>query len=136
MFHINPAFALNEAELGTTMVKAAEDAGVTKFVFSGVIHPAVSKLPNHAAKLPVEEAIVESGMIFTILQPTMFMQTIDAAWDEVMRNNRFPLPYSKQMRVCYVDYRDVAEVAGHCADQQHIGLRHLRVVRTRDDQPH
>jgi uncharacterized protein YbjT (DUF2867 family) len=111
VFHINPAFAPQETEMGLAMLKAAEDAGVTKFVFSGVIHPSLSQLPNHAAKLPIEEAIYESGMIFTVLQPTMFMQTIEQGWDEVVRQNRFSLPYSKQVRVCYVDYRDVAEAA-------------------------
>jgi len=111
VFHINPAFAPREADLGLAMVKAAEDAGVTKFVFSGVIHPSLSKLSNHAAKVPVEEAIYESGMIFTILQPTMFMQTIENGWDEVIDEGKFSVPYSKQMRVSYVDYRDVAEVA-------------------------
>ena len=111
VFHINPAFAPQEADLGIAMVKAAEVAGVTKFVFSGVIHPSLSKLSNHAAKLPVEEAIYESGMIFTVLQPTMFMQTIENGWDEVINEGKFSVPYSKQMRVSYVDYRDVAEVA-------------------------
>jgi uncharacterized protein YbjT (DUF2867 family) len=111
VFHINPAFAPNEAELGLAMVKAAQDAGVNKFVFSGVIHPSLSKLPNHAAKLPVEQAISESGMIFTILQPTLFMQTLEICWAEVIGEGKLSLPYSKQMRVCYVDYRDVAEAA-------------------------
>ena len=111
VFHINPAFAPNEAALGLAMVKAAQDAGVNKFVFSGVIHPSLSKLPNHAAKLPVEQAISESGMIFTILQPTLFMQTLEICWAEVIGEGKLSLPYSKQMRVCYVDYRDVAEAA-------------------------
>lgn len=111
VFHINPAFAPNEADLGLAMVKAAEDAGISKFVFSGVIHPSLTKLPNHAAKLPVEQAIYQSGLVFTVLQPTLFMQTIDQGWDEVVAESQFSLPYSKQMRVSYVDYRDVAEVA-------------------------
>ncbi|MGI2907144.1 NmrA family NAD(P)-binding protein [Tolypothrix sp. VBCCA 56010] len=77
VFHINPAFAPNEAELGVAMVEAAKAAGVQKFVFSGAIHPSISKMSNHAAKRPIEEALYESGMDFTVLQPTMFMQTKD-----------------------------------------------------------
>jgi uncharacterized protein YbjT (DUF2867 family) len=50
VFHINPAFALNEADLGVSMVQAAEQASVRKFVFSGVIHPSISKMINHAAQ--------------------------------------------------------------------------------------
>ena len=62
VFHINPAFAPNEAELGVAMVDCAKASGVQKFVFSGVYHPSISKLSNHAAKRPVEEAMYESGM--------------------------------------------------------------------------
>jgi uncharacterized protein YbjT (DUF2867 family) len=111
VFHINPAFAPNEAELGVAMVEAAKVSGVRKFVFSSVIHPSISNLSNHAAKQPVEEALYESGMEFTVLQPTMFMQNLDNSWSAVLKQGRFSLPYSKQMKASYVDYRDVAEVA-------------------------
>ena len=43
VFHINPAFAPNEAELGIAMVHAAMASGVRKLVFSGVIHPSISR---------------------------------------------------------------------------------------------
>ena len=56
------------------MVEATKVTGVRKFVFSGVIHPSISKMANHAAKLPVEEAMYESGLDFIVLQPTMFMR--------------------------------------------------------------
>ena len=111
VFHINPAFAPNEAELGVAMVEAAKASGVRKFVFSGVYHPSISKLSNHAAKRPVEEAMYESGMEFTVLQPAMFMQNFAAGWDAVIKQGRFSLPYSKLAKACYVDYRDVATVA-------------------------
>jgi uncharacterized protein YbjT (DUF2867 family) len=111
VFHLNPAFAPNEAELGVAMVEAATAAGVRKFVFSSVIHPSISALSNHAAKRPVEEALCESGMQFIILQPTMFMQNFDSGWQAVMEKGRFALPYSKHAKASYVDYRDVAEVA-------------------------
>jgi uncharacterized protein YbjT (DUF2867 family) len=111
VFHINPAFAPNEADLGVSMVHAAQEAGARKFVFSGVIHPSISRMSNHAAKLPVEEALYESGLVFTVLQPTMFMQTLLNGWKEVEERNTFSLPYSKKAKACYVDYRDVAETA-------------------------
>ena len=111
VFHINPAFAPHEADLGVSMVRAAKRAGARKFVFSGVIHPSISKMTNHAAKLPVEEALYESGLVFTVLQPTMFMQTLLNGWKEVEERNTFSLPYSKKAKACYVDYRDVAETA-------------------------
>jgi uncharacterized protein YbjT (DUF2867 family) len=111
VFHLNPAFAPNEADLGVAMVEAAKAAGVRKFVFSSVIHPSISALSNHAAKRPVEEALCESGMQLTILQPAMFMQNFDGGWKAVIEKGQFTLPYSKHAKASYVDYRDVAEVA-------------------------
>src|SRR6266702_2250829 len=111
VFHINPAFAHREASIGVTMVEAAKAAGVKKFVFASIIHPSISTLSNHAGKQQVERAIYESGMIFTVLQPTMFMQTLDHSWDEALTEGRLSLPYSKKAKTSYVDYRDVAEAA-------------------------
>jgi uncharacterized protein YbjT (DUF2867 family) len=111
VFHIGPAFAEREAEMGVAMVNAAEATGVRKFVFSGVIHPSISAMTNHAAKQPVEEALYDSGLDFTVLQPAMFMQNLAALWPEIVERGRFALPYSETAKVCWVDYRDVAEVA-------------------------
>jgi uncharacterized protein YbjT (DUF2867 family) len=111
VFHIGPAFAARESDMGVTMVEAAKAAGVSKLVFSSVMHPSISKMTNHAAKRPVEEAIYDSGMTFTILQPAIFMQTMERGWTEIIRSGRFALPYSRRVKTCYVDYRDVAEVA-------------------------
>ena len=111
VFHLNPAFKPNEAELGVAMVNAAVAAGVKKFTFSSVIHPSISKMRNHAGKRPVEEALFESGLVFTVLHPTMFMQTIAIGWKEVTEHSTFSLPYPNTKRASYVDYRDVAEAA-------------------------
>jgi uncharacterized protein YbjT (DUF2867 family) len=111
VFHLGPAFAPDESQMGVTMVEAARAAGVRKFVFSGAIHPSISKLSNHTAKQPVEEALYESGMEFTVLQPAMFMQTLGMTWARVVKEGVIALPFSKRAKVCFVDYRDVAETA-------------------------
>ncbi len=111
VFHLNPAFAPNEAELGVAMVNAAVAVGIKKFTFSSVIHPSISKMRNHSGKRPVEEALYESGLTFTVLQPTMFMQTLADGWKEVAEHGTFSLPYPNSKRASYVDYRDVAEAA-------------------------
>lgn len=111
VFHIGPAFHPREAELGVAMVAAAREAGVGRSVFSGVIHPSISAMVNHAAKQPVEEALYTSGMAFTVLQPAMYLQGLDTLWPEVVVHSRLTLPYSVTAKVCWVDYRDVAEVA-------------------------
>jgi uncharacterized protein YbjT (DUF2867 family) len=111
VFHIGPAHAAGEADMGLAMVDAARAAGVRKFVYSGVIHPSISAMTNHAAKLPVEEALYSSELDFTVLQPARFMQNFDRTWNEVVEHDRLPQPYSLSAKMCSVDYRDVAEVA-------------------------
>jgi uncharacterized protein YbjT (DUF2867 family) len=111
VFHIGPAFQADEAELGLNIVRAAKDAGVRRFVFSGVIHPTNRRLSNHASKQPVEEALFASGMEYVILHPTTLFQNLDAGWPMVLERAVFAEPFSVAVRMARVDYRDVAEVA-------------------------
>jgi uncharacterized protein YbjT (DUF2867 family) len=111
MFYIAPAFMPNEAEIGVNAVAAATRAGVRRVVFSSVIDPSISELVNHSAKAPVEEAIIESGMEYALLQPTLFVQGIARSWQNVLRTGVFAEPWSSETRFTRVDYRDVAEVA-------------------------
>lgn len=111
VFYIAPAFILNEAEIGKSMVEAAKQAGVRRFVFSSVIHPVISALMNHIDKAPVEESIIESGMEYVILQPAIFVQNIARSWSEVLKTGTYGEPWSEETRFSRVDYRDVAEVA-------------------------
>src|SRR5579863_9980566 len=111
VFHVGPAFAPNEIQMGRNMVEAAARAGVRKFVFSSVIHPILSKLPNHAAKAQVEEALINSDLEYTILHPTVLFQNYSIFWTRVMQTGILVEPWSLDTRFSRVDYRDVAEVA-------------------------
>jgi uncharacterized protein YbjT (DUF2867 family) len=131
VFHIGPAFAPNEAELGVAMVDAARAAGVRKFVFSGVIHPSISAMVNHRAKVPVEEALYTSGMDFTVLQPAAFMQKHGA---DLGRDRRTSSAGDAVLGV----FQDVLgglprrrRGGGGRDDGRRIELRHIRTVRTR-----
>lgn len=110
-FLIVPAFAQNESELGVNFVEAASEAGVRRIVFSSVYHPSLIELANHRDKLPVEQAIVNSDMEFTILQPAMFMSQLDGIVVAAKDTGVITGPYSPDSRMSYVDYRDVAQVA-------------------------
>jgi uncharacterized protein YbjT (DUF2867 family) len=109
VFHIGPGQTPAEADMGIAMVQAARAAGVRKFVLSGVIHPSISALTNHTAKLPVEDALYTSELDFTVLQPARFMQMLEDYW--TVEHDQLAMPYSTSSRMCWVDYRDVAEVA-------------------------
>ena len=111
VFYVAPAFLANEAQAGVDFVAAAVKAGVRRFVFSSVIHPVLSALPNHAAKAPVEEAILDSGLEYTLLHPALFFQNYARAWRGITRSGLIAEPWSTETRFSRVDYRDVAETA-------------------------
>ena len=111
VFYIAPAFLPNEAEVGQRFVAAAIDAGVRRFVFSSVIHPVLSGLSNHAAKPPVEEAVLDSRLEYTFLHPALFFQNYVQSWPQVVKTGTLGEPWSNDTRFSRVDYRDVAEVA-------------------------
>ena len=111
VFYIAPAFLPDEAEIGKRFVDAVRRSGARRIVFSSVIHPVLAELPNHAAKAPVEAAILDSGLEYTLLHPTLFFQNYAAAWPKLFVSGVLAEPYSSETRFSRVDYRDVAEVA-------------------------
>ena len=76
---VSPRFTEDEAEIGIRVVEAAKAAGVGHLVYSSAFHPQLSKMDHHAAKLRIEEAVIESGLAFTIVQPSMFMQALETS---------------------------------------------------------
>jgi uncharacterized protein YbjT (DUF2867 family) len=111
VFYIAPAFMPDEAQIGKAFVAAAVKVGVRRIVFSSVIHPVLSTLVNHAAKAPVEEAILNSGIDYTILQPALYFQNYARSWDQIVKTGELSEPWATETRFSRVDYRDVAEAA-------------------------
>lgn len=110
VFYIAPAFMDDEAATGEAFIAAAVRAGVRRLVFSSVIHPGLS-LVNHFAKAPVETALYDSGLEYTVLQPALFFQNYASSWASSVRSGILAEPWSNGTRFSRVDYRDVAEVA-------------------------
>ena len=111
VFYISPVFAPDQVQMGCNMVEAARSAEVDRIVFSSVIHPILTAIDNHADKGPIEEAIVGSGLEYSILHPTLFYENYAGAWPQVEKTGVFAEPYSADSRIGRVDYRDVAEIA-------------------------
>jgi uncharacterized protein YbjT (DUF2867 family) len=111
VFYIAPVALPNEAEIGKVFVAASIDAGVRRFVFSSVIHPVLSGLPNHALKAPVEEAVLNSHLEYSLLHPAVLFQNYAGAWKRILESGVIGEPWSNDTRFSRVDYRDVAEVA-------------------------
>jgi len=111
VYHICPNVNPNESEIGKLIISAAQSLGVEHFVFHSVMHPQTESMPHHWQKLRVEEFLFESGLPFTILQPTAYMQNLLTHWDMIVNQGIYPVPYSKNALSCLVNLGDVAEAA-------------------------
>ncbi|MBF8282622.1 MAG: NmrA-like family protein, partial [Anaerolineales bacterium] len=111
VYHICPNVNPDEVTIGRTVITAARAAGVERFVFHSVLHPQVEAMPHHWNKLRVEEALFESSLPFTVLQPTAYMQNILAGWDSSVKQGVYTVPYPVETRLSLVDLEDVAEAA-------------------------
>lgn len=111
VYHICPNLARDEPAIGQMAIAAARDGGVDRFVYHSVLHPQTEEMPHHWKKLRVEEQILESGLPFTILQPTSYMQNVLAGWDVITTEGIYRVPYGVDTCLGMVDLRDVAESA-------------------------
>jgi uncharacterized protein YbjT (DUF2867 family) len=111
VFYIAPAFLPDEAEVGKRFVEAVKRSGAKRIVFSSVIHPVLAELANHAAKAPVEAAILDSGLEYTLLHPTLYFQNYAGSLPKIRETGVLAEPWSSETRFSRVDYRDVADVA-------------------------
>ena len=111
VYHISPNVSPQELTIGQLALEAAQKNNISHFVYHSVLHPQVESMPHHWLKMRVEEAIFESGLPFTILQPAPYMQNILVNWDEIARRGIYSIPYGPDTRLSLVDLEDVAQVA-------------------------
>ena len=111
IYYICPNMHPHEIAIGERMIVAAQQAGVKHFVYHSVLHPQAEAMPHHWAKLRVEEHLFESGLPFTILQPTAYMQNVLAQRQSILQDGVFPVPYNAGARLSLVDLDDVGEAA-------------------------
>jgi uncharacterized protein YbjT (DUF2867 family) len=111
VYHICPNMSPDEAAIGNLVVDEARKAKVEHFVYHSVLHPQTEKMHHHWQKLRVEEALFESGLPFTVLQPAPYMQNLLTSWKTIMEQGMLRVPYSVDARFSFVDLEDVAEAA-------------------------
>lgn len=106
VYHMAPNMHPVELEIGRRVVTVAEEVGVERIVFHSVLHPQIEAMPHHWDKLRVEEAIINSRLIWTILQPAPYIQNFKRPPDGTLR-----IPYRADAPFSFVDLMDVAEAA-------------------------
>jgi uncharacterized protein YbjT (DUF2867 family) len=111
VYHICPNIHPEEHAIGKTAIDVARAAACQRFVYHSVLHPQTQSMPHHAEKLRVEEALLQSGLAYTILQPAAYMQNVLVGWRHIVQHGRYRIPYAASTRLGMVDLADVAEAA-------------------------
>ncbi|HUR11048.1 MAG TPA: SDR family oxidoreductase [Flavitalea sp.] len=100
------------------VVDAAKNAGIKKIVFIS-FNKIDNDFPLQTAKRAVEKAIADSGMAYTILQPTVFMEVwLSAPLGFDAANATATLYGTGQNPITWISYRDVAAFAVEAADNE------------------
>jgi NAD(P)H dehydrogenase (quinone) len=111
IYHICPNVSPYEVDYARAVIAAAEAAGVRRFVYHSVLHPQIEAMPHHWQKMRVEELLFAAALDLTVLQPTAYMQNILGAWQHIVAEGVFRIPYPVGTRLSLVDLEDVAEAA-------------------------
>ena len=108
VYCICPNVDPREEEYGQLLIEGAITAGVKRFGYHSVLHPQVERMPHHWRKLRVEEALLESGLPFTIFQPSAYMQNFLVQKQSIENSGILRVPYSMEAKLSLVDLEDVA----------------------------
>lgn len=113
VYHICPNVHPDEIIIAREIIDAAAAIGVAQFVYHSVLHPQIEAMPHHWKKMRVEEHLFTSGLPFTILQPSVYMQNILVNWGNIIEAGKYPVPYAVDSRISMVDLEDVALAAAN-----------------------
>jgi NAD(P)H dehydrogenase (quinone) len=105
---IAPPFSDDEQLYAANALAAASAQGVEHFVYHSVLHPFLPGVPHHLRKVAVEASVRDSGLGWTITQPSMYQQLL-LGFVQGAGNGAVVLPYSPASRFNLVDLEDVAE---------------------------
>jgi uncharacterized protein YbjT (DUF2867 family) len=98
-------------DLVQAWIAAAQANGLRRFVYHSVLFPQIEAMPHHWQKLRAEEALIRSGLDFTILQPASYMQNISGYVNSMREIGEYRVPYSVSTKFTPIDLHDVAVVA-------------------------
>lgn len=122
IYLICPNVHPQELEIGRSVIAAAKASGAPRIVYHSVMYPQIEAMPHHWQKLRVEEALIASGLDFTILQPASYMQNLLPHWAAIIERGEYKVPYSVDAVFSPIDLNNVAEVAALAlTDRSHSG---------------
>ncbi len=128
VFHIGPSMHAHETEIGYNMIDAAvaestsPNSGFHHFVYSSVLCTQFRKMLNHDSKRYVEEYLMETGLSYTIMQPTHFMDTQAPQISGLAKSDAKELTYvvnwDPEVKFSCIALRDLGEAAAKIIEER------------------
>jgi uncharacterized protein YbjT (DUF2867 family) len=78
-----------------------------------VIAPYLQHINYHWAKQLIQADLYRSGLAYTVMLPTNYMQNVSWTWPLISRDGRWELPYGIDKKLTWVDLDDVAEAVAN-----------------------
>jgi uncharacterized protein YbjT (DUF2867 family) len=117
VYHIPPRMQADELQLGKNSIEAAKAEGVRHFVYHSVIFPHLPEIAFHWEKMKVEVEVLHSGLPFTIIEPTNYMQNVAWFWNWVEERGELIWPYSADQPISWLDVEDLGEAVANVLTQ-------------------
>ncbi|MCU0923167.1 MAG: NAD(P)H-binding protein [Burkholderiaceae bacterium] len=106
----------------------AQDAGVGHFVLLSALCVQKPRLAFQTAKLAFEQALVESGLRYSIVRPTAFFKSLSGQVDRVKRGKPFLVFGDGTLTACKpISDADLAEYLADCLDDPQLHDRILPI---------
>jgi uncharacterized protein YbjT (DUF2867 family) len=122
VYHIAPALIAEEFDIGRQFISEARDTGIERFVLHGVSYPYAPTISFHWTKMQLETELLKSGLDYTVIRPTQFMQNITWSLPQILETGEFALPYAPDQRMGLVHIDDLGKaVARVLSEPGHAG---------------
>jgi uncharacterized protein YbjT (DUF2867 family) len=109
VLHICPPMHPQEDVIARNFIELARAENIARFVLYSVLHPLLDDVPHHARKLQAERHLVNSGLTYTILQPSRYMQHLLPIWKAVLTTGQHSMAFDTRAPFSVVDLADLAE---------------------------
>jgi len=109
IYHISPGLIANELTLSRSFMANAKAKRIDRFVLHGVSYPYAPNIEFHWNKMKLEAELLSSGLQYTIIRPTQFMQNIIWSLPQIVKTGEFGLPYNPYRNMGFVDIDDLGK---------------------------
>jgi len=108
IIHICPPMNPKETDIAKRVTNHCLAAGADRLILYSVLHPLIREVPHHNNKLEAERYLTNSGLNYTILQPSRYMQHLVPIWNNVVDSGIHNMPFNIDSKFSIVDLQDLA----------------------------